>query len=155
MKALYDDPSLRKLLKPELVWEIEGGFGMPASRVSAAGVDRADWYRALLALLGRYDILVLPTAQVFPFDAKTHWPNSINGKTMDTYHRWMEVVIGGTLSGLPVVNLPAGFDDRGRPMGMQFIGRVGQDRAVLEFALAYEAVTDYLDRRPELRDGSA
>ena len=28
-----------------------------------------------------------------------------------TYHRWMEVVIGGTLGGLPVVNLPAGFDD--------------------------------------------
>jgi len=62
----------------------------------------------------------------------------------------MEVVIGGTLSGLPVVNLPAGFDEQGRPMGMQFIGRMGQDKEVLEFALAYEAVTEHLDRRPEL-----
>lgn len=71
---------------------------------------------------------------------------------MDTYHRWMEVVIGGTLAGLPVVSLPAGFDELGRPMGIQFIGRMGQDQQVLEFALAYESVTDYLDRRPVLKE---
>jgi amidase len=47
---------------------------------------------------------------------------------MDTYHRWMEVVIGGTLASLPVVSLPAGFDELGRPMGIQFIGRMGQDQ---------------------------
>lgn len=73
---------------------------------------------------------------------------------MDTYHRWMEVVIGGTLAGLPVVSLPAGFDENGRPMGLQFLGRMGQDRKVLEFAMAYEAVTDYLDQRPALQEGS-
>jgi amidase len=64
----------------------------------------------------------------------------------------MEVVIGATLAGLPVVNLPAGFDQRGRPMGMQFIGPSGEDVRVLEFALAYEAVTDYLAIRPVLQD---
>ena len=151
-KELYDDPEKRKLLKPEVVWEIEGSFDMPAARVSKAAIDRADWYRALHHLFELYDILALPTAQVFPFPADIHWPKSINGKAMDSYHRWMEVVIGGTLAGLPVVNLPAGFDKQGRPMGMQFLGRMGQDRAVLEFAMAYEAVTDYLDQRPTLRD---
>ena len=151
-KELYDNPEFRKLLKPEMIWEIEGSFELPASRVAAAGVDRADWYRALHALFENYDILALPTAQVFPFDARIHWPKSIDGQAMDTYHRWMEVVIGGTLSGLPVINLPAGFDEQGRPMGLQFIGRVGQDREVLEFALAFESVTNHLDRRPELKE---
>ena len=70
---------------------------------------------------------------------------------MDTYHRWMEVTIGGTLSGCPVVNLPAGFDAKGRPMGMQFIGPMGEDSRVLEFALAYEASIDHLARRPVLK----
>ena len=32
-----------------------------------------------------------------------------------TYHRWMEAVIGGTLGGLPVVNLTAGFHGRVDP----------------------------------------
>jgi len=151
-KALYDDPETRKLLKPELIWEIEGGFDMSASRVAEAAIARADWYRALHELFERYDVLALPTAQVFPFSADLHWPKSINGRAMDTYHRWMEVVIGGTLAGLPVVNLPAGFDGRGRPMGMQFMGRMGHDREVLEFAMAYEAATDYLDQRPVLAE---
>jgi len=152
MKPLYDDPDTRKLLKPEVIWEIEGSFDMPASRVAEAAVARTDWYRALHAQFEHFDILAIPTAQVFPFSKDTHWPQRINRKRMDTYHRWMEVVIGGTLSGLPVVNLPAGFDAKGRPMGIQFIGRMGHDRRVLEFAMAYEAVTEHLERRPELID---
>jgi amidase len=149
-RPLYDNPRQRQLLKPELVWEIEGGFDLTAAQVREAGAARTDWYNALQALFEHYDILALPTAQVFPFDARTHWPETINGRTMDTYHRWMEVVIGGTLAGLPVVNLPAGFNPDGVPMGMQFLGRMGEDKAVLEFALAYEKATSYLDRRPSL-----
>jgi len=151
-QPLYENPETRRLLKPEIVWEIEGSIGLPAARVAEAAVARADWYRALQALFERYDLLALPSAQVFPFPAEVHWPAAINGRAMDTYHRWMEVVIGGTLAGLPVVNLPAGFDARGRPTGLQFMGRMGQDKAVLEFALAYEAATDYLDVRPSLTD---
>jgi amidase len=63
----------------------------------------------------------------------------------------MEVVIGGTLAGLPVASVPAGFDERGRPMGIQLIGPPGQDHAVLEIAKHYEQVTDHLDRRPSMR----
>ena len=148
MRDLYDNPDTRALLKPEVVWEIEGSFEQQAAEVRDAGVARTEWYRALLNLFGIYDILALPSAQVFPFDANVHWPKSINGKKMDTYHRWMEVVISGTLSGLPVVNLPAGFNSAGIPMGIQFIGRMGQDKQVLEFALAWEQATDYLSRRP-------
>ena len=58
---------------------------------------------------------------------------------MDTYHRWMEVTIAGTLAGCPVVSLPAGLDNQNRPMGIQFIAPIGEDKKLLEFALAYEA----------------
>ena len=151
-RELYDDPDTRKLLKPEAIWEIEGSFGASGGDIYQAGIARADWFRALGSLFGEYDFLVVPTAQVFPFSREIHWPDSINGVEMDTYHRWMEVVIGGTLAGLPVVNVPVGFDPRGRPMGMQVMGPFGEDQKVLEFAMAYERVTDHLDQRPELAD---
>lgn len=150
MMDLYEDPERRRLLKPEAVWEIEGALGTTAGDVYEAGRARADWFRALEELFESYDVLALPTAQVFPFPKTIHWPDSIHGRSMDTYHRWMEVVIGGTLAGLPVVNVPVGFDERGRPMGMQLMGRVGDDQRVLEIALAYEAVTDHLERRPDV-----
>ena len=152
MKATYDDPETRRLLKPEAIWEIEGSFDTSAADIYQAGIARADWFRALDKLFDEYDFLVLPTSQVFPFSKEIHWPQSINSVLMDTYHRWMEVVIGGTLAGLPVVNVPVGFDGQGRPMGMQVMGRFGEDQKVLEFSMAYERVTDHLDRRPDLID---
>ena len=68
---------------------------------------------------------------------------------MDTYHRWMEVVTPGTLSGCPVVNVPAGFGPRGVPMGLQIIGPMHQDLLVLQMAFAYEQASRWnLDRLP-------
>jgi len=148
----YEDPATRRQLKPEVVWEHEGGLEVTGTQLFDAGIARSEWYAALLALFEKYDVLALPSAQVFPFTAEVHWPKSIDSREMDTYHRWMEVVIGGTLSGLPVAALPAGFNDVGLPMGMQFIGRMGKDVELLEFAMAYEQATDYLDRRPVLRE---
>lgn len=152
MLPLYNDPELRKQLKPEAIWEIEGAFNTSSTQIFEAGIARADWFRVLRSLFDKYDFLVLPTAQVFPFPKEIHWPKKINDREKDKYHRWMEVVIGGSLASLPIVNVPAGFDERGRPMGMQVMGPFGEDQRVLEFAMAYESVTDYLDRRPELVD---
>jgi len=154
MRDLYDDEGTRRLLKPETVWEIEGSFDTSAARVYEAGIARADWFRALRDLFDSYDFLALPTAQVFPFAKDTHWPDRINRKQMDTYHRWMEVVIGGTLGGVPVANVPVGFDAEKRPMGMQIFGPFGADRRVLEFSSAYELMTGHLDRRPDLVEQS-
>ena len=98
----------------------------------------------------RFDYLVLPSAQIFPFDAKLDWPKSINGKPMDTYHRWMEVVVGGTLAGLPVLNVPAGFGANGLPMGLQIMGRAQADLAVLQVGHAYDQASGYASRRSPL-----
>jgi amidase len=150
LRELYEDQELRDQLKPEVVWEIEGALNTSSQAIYNAGLARADWFRTMHALFNHYDLLVLPSAQVFPFSKGVHWPTTINGRAMDTYHRWMEVVIGGTLAGVPTINLPAGFDKAGRPMGLQVMGRFGEDKKVLEFALAFETVTDHLTRRPQL-----
>ncbi|MEM8498508.1 MAG: amidase [Pseudomonadota bacterium] len=138
MGDLYENKELRKQLKPEAVWEAEGASDLTALDVYAASAGRARWYAALQKAFERYDFLVLPSAQVFPFDASIHWPKSIAGKTMDTYHRWMEVVIPGTLAGCPVINVPAGFGSNGLPMGLQIIGSRYKDFALLQIAYAYE-----------------
>jgi amidase len=146
---LYQNPKTRALLKPELIWEIEGGENITADEVANASAARGRWYAALLKAFATYDFLVLPSAQVFPFDANIHWPKEIAGRSMDTYHRWMEVVIPGTLSGCPVVNVPAGFGVRGLPMGLQIIGKRYADFSTLQMAYAYEQATRWnLDRHP-------
>ena len=146
--AAYADPLKRPLLKPEAQWEVEGGLRLSAADVYQASVDRSEWYRALSELFQRYDFLLLPTAQVFPFDAQQPWPRVVGGQSMDTYHRWMEVVIGPTLAGLPSISVPVGFNPAGLPMGLQIIGPAQADRAVLQLAYAHEQLTRWVERCP-------
>jgi amidase len=141
--ALYGDPAKREQMKPEALWEIENGLKLTADEVYQASVARSEIYRDALKLFDTYDFLALPTAQVFPFDVSTHWPRSINGVVMDTYHRWMEVVVLGSLLGFPVINVPVGFNEEGLPMGIQIIGRHLADFSVLQLAHAYEQVTHW------------
>ena len=67
---------------------------------------------------------------------------------MDSYHRWMEVVAGPTMAGLPAISVPAGFDARGLPMGLQLVGRPNGELALLRIARAYELATQWVQRRP-------
>ena len=144
----YADPHKRSQLKAEAIWEVEKGLKLSASQVFDASVIRSDWYRAISKLFQRFDYLLLPSAQVFPFDKNIPWPRSIEGVAMDTYHRWMEVVIPGTLSGCPVANVQAGFNADGLPMGLQIIGKHQADFAVLQLAHAYEQASRWFQRCP-------
>ena len=148
---LYHDPAKRAQMKPEAVWEIERGLGLSAVDVYAASVQRSAVYEAFRLAFGQFDFLALPTAQVFPFDATVPWPGVVGGVAMDSYHRWMEVVAGPSLAGLPTAAVPAGFGQDGLPSGIQLIGPPRQDFAVLQLAYAYEQVAqDVLGRLPPL-----
>ncbi|MDN7671235.1 amidase [Burkholderia oklahomensis] len=147
----YRDPSRRALLQPEAIYEVEGLFRLGASDVYDASAARSAWYHALTTFFERYDYIAAPTAQVFPFDVGLRWPQAIAGRTMDTYHRWMETVVPWTLAGCPAISVPVGFNAAGLPMGMQLIGRPRDDFAVLQLARAYEMERDWVNaRRPAL-----
>ena len=141
LKDLHVDSRKRAELKPEAIWEIEQGMTLTAADVYDASLVRSDWYRMMLTTFGRFDFLVLPAAQVFPYDVDQPWPAEIDGRRMDTYHRWMEVVVGPTMAGLPVIAMPAGLSESGRPAGIQIIAPPRADLPLLRFAKAYERVS--------------
>ena len=147
-QAMYADPAKRAQIKPESLWEIEQGTKVTAAEFHAANVIRSRWYARAAQLLGDYDALVLPTAQVWPFPVEWRWPQAINGVAMDTYHRWMEVMIPVGLAGLPCLNLPVGFGAQGLPMGMQIFGGFGTDARVLAMGQQYHLATDWPGKRP-------
>ncbi|WP_413874376.1 amidase [Albidovulum sp.] len=145
---LARDPAKRALTKPETLWEIDRGAGLSAEAVYAASVTRSRWYARAAKVFARFDALALPAAQVWPFPVDWRWPEEVGGRRMDTYHRWMEVVVPVSLIGLPCVALPAGFSDTGLPTGLQLFGPTGADAAILALADAYHQATDWPGRRP-------
>jgi len=147
LEALYREPVNRARLKPEARWEVESAQSLTALDVYRASVARSRWYTAARELFARYEFLLLPSAQLFPFDATTHWPRSVNGAAMDTYHRWMEVVVPASLLAGPVLNVPVGFGAHDLPMGMQLVGRRHADLAVLQLGHAYDLETRWVSQR--------
>ncbi|WP_234417083.1 amidase [Loktanella sp. Alg231-35] len=132
---IYDQPELRDQLKPEAIWEVAQGRALTGQQIQRASALRSDWYRAAGALFETYDAFVLPTAQCWPFPIDWHWPKHIGGVAMDTYHRWMEIVVPVSLIGLPCLAVPI---DGPRPMGLQIAGPRGADLSVLQLGQAWE-----------------
>ena len=125
-------------------WEIARGRAMTALDLHQLSAIRSHWFRTALEVFEAFDVLALPTAQVWPFSLEDEYPTRIAGVEMDTYHRWMEVMIPASLIGLPVVAVPIGFGGAHHlPMGLQLIGKPGSDGALLELAQAWHDGTDW------------
>ena len=56
------------------------------------------------------------------------------------------------LTGHPAVVVPDGFDDRGSPVSLSFIGNLYQEAKALRLAKAFQDATDYHLRRPKLQE---
>jgi amidase len=154
---LLERHGARAQIKPEALWEHDQAMGLGFMDFTKASEVRTAFHTHLLSVFERYDVLVLPVSQVWPFPIGERWPRKIAGRTMDTYHRWMEVTIYATFAGLPAISVPAGFHANGRwPAGLQLIGRPHADAELLRIAAGYERlITDMLARRPPEPTASA
>jgi amidase len=138
------------LLKATVVWNIEEGLRLTEEDIARAERLRDDVRKRVAGFFGRFDLLVLPTVQVPPFDVEEEYPTSIAGVPMHTYIDWMESCWHISLTGSPAVSVPCGFTDEGLPIGIQIVGRWGDDLGVLRAAHAFEQATGYGSRRPTL-----
>ncbi len=142
-------PANRAHVKPEALWEHDQSLTLTGAQLMSASASRTRYYLSMLQLFEKFDVLAIPVAQVWPFDVSWRWPQTVAGQAMDTYHRWMEVVIYATFAGLPSISVPAGFGANGLPMGLALIGKPQGDWALLKLAHAYEmANQDLIARQP-------
>ena len=142
------NPDWRSLAKDTVLWNVDKGLALSAAEVARSDVERNAVYRRVMEWFGDYDFLLLPAAQVLPFDVETEWPREVAGVAMETYIDWMEVCCVVSVTGLPAISIPAGFSASGLPAGLQIVGRPRADRAVLELAHAFEQATGFARTRP-------
>lgn len=146
-RSFVEDFDKKKLLKPEAIWEIENGSTLSVQAAGKAMLDRSMFYQSSMKLFDKYDFLAIPTSQCFPFSKEVHWPTTVAGRTMDTYHRWMEVVIFASLMGCPAISVPVGFNQEGGAMGMQLIGKPQSDFSTLQIAHEYDKRTSWVTKK--------
>jgi aspartyl-tRNA(Asn)/glutamyl-tRNA(Gln) amidotransferase subunit A len=91
----------------------------------------------------KYDALITPTSPTVPF--------RIGEKTANPVQMYLSDVctLPINIAGVPAISIPAGFTN-GLPIGMQIIGKVFNEEILLRIAYAYEQVTGWQKRRPEI-----
>ena len=97
----------------------------------------------LQELFGRVDVLVTPTTSALP----TRSDGQTSAESLTLFARNTRPF---SMPGLPAITVPAGFSVEGLPIGLQIIGRPFDEAAVVRLAHAYEQVTPWHQRRPDL-----
>jgi len=110
--------------------------------------------RRFAAAFERYDLILAPTTPVTPFPWTDLYAQRIDDRAMRNYYHWLGLTYVVTLATNPAIALPCGRDEHGMPFGLQMIGRLRGDAALLAAAQAFESAfeaTPALQRaRPDL-----
>ena len=141
-------------IKETVIWNIEEGLKLDASRIGAAIALRSALYERMRIFMERYEFLALPVNQVPPFPVSQPYVDSIDGVKLDSYIDWMKTAYYITVTSHPAISVPAGFttDDPPLPVGLQIVGRFRDDFGVLQMAHAFEQETQVGKIRPAIAE---
>jgi len=95
--------------------------------------------------LAQVDVLIAPTCPTTAF--------KLGEKTSDPLEMYLSdiYVVSTNPAGVPALALPAGFS-KNMPVGMQLIGKHLDEAKLFQVGHAYQQVTDWHKKSPEIRD---
>lgn len=143
-----DIETRRHLVKDTIVWNAEEGLKLTAMDLKLAEEHRTALFARVSEFMRKYDYIAAPVTSVPPFDIALEYPTEVAGVAMQDYLEWMSPCTWITVTGLPAISVPAGFDDDGLPCGLQLVGRRYADMSVLQLAHAFEQATGHWQRAP-------
>jgi aspartyl-tRNA(Asn)/glutamyl-tRNA(Gln) amidotransferase subunit A len=146
-------PQWRAQLSPTLVAQMELGRGITGEAVGAALLARTRLYRTVQGWFQNYDLVLTPTLTrtALPIEERLFAPIEIGGRKVDTVRRaWYPYTHPFNLTGNPALSLPCGLHSDGLPVGIQLIGRLGDDARLIAVAAAFERARPWAGRRPNL-----
>lgn len=145
-----ENRSVRRDEVEQLAWDAaERGRGYSGTDYIRAVETCHRVSRDLAAFLEHYDLLLTPTTAAVSPPIGLLDPNreDTEGLIADIapYIAFTRVL---NMSGQPAASLPLHWSDDGLPVGVQIVGRFGDEATILRLASQFEAAKPWFDRRP-------
>jgi aspartyl-tRNA(Asn)/glutamyl-tRNA(Gln) amidotransferase subunit A len=128
---------------------LQNGLAYSAVEYLEALRWRAHALQAHLAAIGKCDAVLAPVSRaVAPTIAETDVGGAGNAEAIiQGVTRFMRPI---NYLGLPALVVPAGFGQRGLPIGLQLIGRPFNDETIAALGIAFQSATDHHTKVPKL-----
>ncbi len=124
-------------LDPGFLRGAERGLALPAPRLARAMAERAELCERMRVFHERFDLLATPAMPTGALPLGADVP--ADGRFGDEWTGWSPYTYPFNLSGQPAATVPVGRTADGLPIGLQLVGRPGEDALVLAAAAAVEA----------------
>ena len=103
-----------------------------------AHLEQTRLARQFAAAFEHFDLLLSPVSPVSPFPWTELFASQVDGQAMRNYYQWLGLTYVATLATNPALALPTGVDEAGMPFGLQLVGRLNGDSALLGAAREME-----------------
>ncbi len=150
---------LRRIVEQHDGWESEIDPALlptidAAGRVSATEyartLDRLNALRAeFVGAMRDIDLFLTPTSAAMPWPAEQRFPKMIGGVEASPRAAGVYVTAVNAI-GHPAISLPADPAPSGLPIGLQLVGRFGEDELLLRVAEQYQQARPWRDRWPAI-----
>ncbi|HZH26654.1 MAG TPA: amidase [Azospirillaceae bacterium] len=137
-------------LEPMHMALIRHGEGMGIEDLLAAERRRAEIFTDLARFFETYELLLTPTVGAAAFDVTRRGMEAadVDGWVAGGPPAWFHQCWATVLTSCPAISIPCGFTRGGLPVGLQLIGPVRGDAAVLAGAAVAEALQEMPTNRP-------
>jgi Asp-tRNA(Asn)/Glu-tRNA(Gln) amidotransferase A subunit family amidase len=153
---LRSHPTAGRPPRPDEVERVTWGTGLKGERLAAADYVRATQAahrlgRQMAAFHGTYDVLLTPSLAMPPVELG--WIDMMM-EDVDEYWRrvfaFSPFTVWFNITGQPAMTLPVGRAASGLPLGVQIVGRYGDEATLFRVAAPLETARPWFERKPAL-----
>ncbi len=134
-------------LPSTLVDWLSDAIHWPATRYARAMREIAWHNQAFAEIFGDYDLLLTPTVATAAFPLERN-PELIAGRKVDPWWGFTPFCMHANLTGQPAASLPCGLTSGRTPVGIQIVGKIGDELSVLQASAAYEKAHPWQSNEP-------
>ncbi len=150
-------PDHRDSFPPEYLRWIDAGYEATVTDRRRDQLMRTTVRDVLAGVFATYDFIVTPTVGAVQVpnatDGNTMGPREVAGVAVDPLIGWCLTYLLN-FSGHPAASIPAGLIDGRLPVGLQLIGRPGDDAGVLRASSVFERIQPWEDSYQRCRERS-
>lgn len=140
----------KDLMTQQLRNQVEAAFKMDVRSIARSERLRTGYWRRICRIMSEFDYILTPACGALPFRLDVPLPDTVGGKPVARFYDVFLTTYAFSITGLPVIALPAGLTASGLPVGVQLVARRLREDSAIEAGAAYAAAAPDLFRWPEV-----